>query len=84
MRNVFHSEGRDAQIGSYAFGFAWGAWAALLVATVLFFIAARKRRDAVDPVMAATPRTRRRRWALPWRRGGVRSVDGHRVKEEYA
>ena len=84
MRNVFHSEGRDAQIGSYAFGFAWGAWAALLVATVLFFIAARKRRDAVDPVMAATPSTRRRRWALPWRRGGVRSVDGHRVKEEYA
>ncbi len=83
MRNVFHSEGRDAQIGSYAFGFAWGAWAALLLATVLFFISSHKRRDAIDPVVAASPRTRRR-WAMPWSRNAGRPVDGHRVKDEYA
>ena len=83
MRNVFHDEGRDAEIGAYAFGFAWGAWFALLLATVLFFIASHKRREVVDPVVAASPRTRRR-WALPWRRNNRRSVDGHRVKDEYA
>ncbi len=81
MRDAFHGDGRDAQVGSYAFGFAWGSWTALLIATVLFFASTRSRRsrDADVAVAAATPR---RRFAWPWRRGAA--VEGRRVKDEYA
>jgi hypothetical protein len=84
MRNVFVSEGRDASIGKWAFGFGWGAWAALLISTVLFCLSRRKRSDAaaVAPV-AARPR---RVW--PWQRKNTvasrHSYDGRRVKDEYA
>jgi hypothetical protein len=84
MRNVFVSDGRDATIGKWAFGFGWGAWAALLISTVLFCLSRRKRSDAaaVAPV-AARPR---RVW--PWQRKNTvasrHSYDGRRVKDEYA
>ncbi|KAK4042002.1 SUR7/PalI family-domain-containing protein [Parachaetomium inaequale] len=88
MRNSFVSAGRDALIGKYAFGFAWGAWAALLISTVLFCLARHKRRDtaagAVAPVGATTAGRTRRGW--PWirRTASRRSYDGRRVKDEYA
>ncbi|ESA44313.1 hypothetical protein GE21DRAFT_2144 [Neurospora crassa] len=43
MRNHFHRDGREAHLGRYAFGFAWGAWAALAISTVLFLLAMLKR-----------------------------------------
>lgn len=46
MRNAFVSDGRDASLGAYGFGFSWGAWAALLVSTVLFCMAQRKSSDS--------------------------------------
>merc|ERR1711964_888642 len=33
-RNEFHSAGITASIGRYAFGFTWGAWAAMFLATL--------------------------------------------------
>lgn len=87
MRNVFVSEGREAEIGKWAFGFGWGAWAALLISTVLFCIARRKRRDTAD-VAPATTTTGRSRRVWPWKRRGTtasrRSYDGRRVKDDYA
>ncbi|KAK3903696.1 SUR7/PalI family-domain-containing protein [Staphylotrichum tortipilum] len=84
MRNVFTGEGRAANVGSYAFGFSWGSWAALLIATALFFAASRKRTSSADPVVpAANPGKKRGLW--PFGKGkGTKAADGRRVKEDYA
>ncbi|KAI1855371.1 hypothetical protein JX265_006487 [Neoarthrinium moseri] len=37
-RNAFRADNRDAEIGTYAFGFTWGAWVALLISLVLYFL----------------------------------------------
>lgn len=37
-RNAFHSAGMSASLGTYAFGWTWGAWAALLLATIFLFL----------------------------------------------
>lgn len=42
-RNVFHSAGRDAQLGGYGFGFSWGAFAALLIAMILLCAGATRK-----------------------------------------
>ncbi|PBP17603.1 actin cortical patch protein [Diplocarpon rosae] len=46
-RNEFHSAGIDSHIGKYAFGFTWGAWAAMFLATIFLFLGcgASSRRD---------------------------------------
>ncbi|TRX98566.1 hypothetical protein FHL15_000640 [Xylaria flabelliformis] len=77
MRDQFTSAGRSAHIGVYAFGFTWGAWAALFIATVLFCIGIRSKKD--DHVTSGS------RWG---RKRSVRSrrsydLGNHRVKEEY-
>ncbi|KAI5922266.1 SUR7 protein [Camillea tinctor] len=41
MRNAFRSAGRDASLGAWGFGFSWGSWAALLIATVLLCMGIR-------------------------------------------
>jgi len=86
MRNTFVSSGRDASIGTYAFGFAWGAWAALLISTVLFCLARHKRRDTTTAAAAPAATTGRTRRGWPWRKrtASRRSYDGRRVKDEYA
>ncbi|KAL2117779.1 hypothetical protein VTJ04DRAFT_7439 [Mycothermus thermophilus] len=45
MRNAFVADDREASIGAYAFGFSWGAWGALFLATLLFCASTRKRRE---------------------------------------
>ncbi|POS70070.1 hypothetical protein DHEL01_v211537 [Diaporthe helianthi] len=42
-RDAFLADNRPASIGRYAFGFSWGAWAALFIGTVLFFMGTRNR-----------------------------------------
>ncbi|KAK5633992.1 hypothetical protein RRF57_009706 [Xylaria bambusicola] len=78
MRDQFNSVGRDARIGTYAFGFTWGAWAALFIATVLFCIGVRGKKDNYSSGGS--------RWG---RKRSVRSrrsydIGSHRVKEDYA
>ncbi|KAK4447465.1 protein SUR7 [Podospora aff. communis PSN243] len=76
MRNAFLSSGRDATLGAWAAGFAWGSWTTLLISTVLFCLGRRSDKRDVT--------TGRRGWGL--RRKSTnsrRSYDGKRVKEEY-
>ncbi|SPO00242.1 related to FMP45 Cell cortex protein involved in sporulation [Cephalotrichum gorgonifer] len=81
-RNHFRDDGRDAHLGPYAFGWAWGGWAATFIATVLFCLGTRKsKKDRYPPHPprrtggVETMTVRRRRWPF----GGRRTVD-----KEYA
>ncbi|CAN8100455.1 unnamed protein product [Discula destructiva] len=75
-RDAFRADGRTATIGTYAFGFSWGAWAAMLIATVLFFLGTR-RNDAVG----STSRWRRSRSTRSRR---SHDLGSRRVKDDYA
>ncbi|KAI1343442.1 SUR7/PalI family-domain-containing protein [Xylariaceae sp. FL0016] len=80
MRNVFISDGHSASLGKYAFGFSWGAWAALFIATVLYCIGTRGSKDHVSSGSSG------RRWG---RKRSVRShrsydMGSRRVKDDYA
>ncbi|EAQ89572.1 hypothetical protein CHGG_06191 [Chaetomium globosum CBS 148.51] len=80
MRDVFIREGRDASLGRYAFGFSWGAWALLLISTILFCLARNKRKDTAATVAPAPGAAGRSRRVWPWQK----RTDGRRVKEDYA
>lgn len=79
-RDVFNSHGMEASVGSYAFGFSWGAWAALLIATTLFCVGVRGR--------AGSSRDYKRRsgGGSTRRRTSTRSheMGNRRVKDEYS
>ncbi|OTA97556.1 hypothetical protein M434DRAFT_391746 [Hypoxylon sp. CO27-5] len=77
MRNAFIDSGRTASLGRYAFGFAWGSWTALLIATILFCIGIRGKDDTYGGG---------RRWGRQRSVRSRRSYDltGRRVKDEYA
>ncbi|KAM7201912.1 protein SUR7 [Naviculisporaceae sp. PSN 640] len=75
-RNAFIREGREATLGTWAFGFAWGGWAALFISAVLFCVSRHARKQ--QGTSAAAPRWRRRKSVR-----STRSYDGRRVKEEY-
>nr|XP_036575191.1 SUR7 protein [Colletotrichum truncatum]KAF6781730.1 SUR7 protein [Colletotrichum truncatum] len=77
-RNAFHSAGREASIGTYAFGFSWGAWAALFLATVLFCIGIRGEKSG----SRSKSRFSRKRSVRSRRSFDVNS--SRRVKEDYA
>ncbi|KAI0877902.1 SUR7/PalI family-domain-containing protein [Hypoxylon argillaceum] len=82
MRAAFTAVGRDASLGVWAFGFTWGAVAAVLIATVLFWLGIRG-----DGAGAAAGGSGGARWGR--RRRSVRSrrsydMGTHRVKEDYA
>jgi hypothetical protein len=74
-RDAFLRDDRSARLGRYAFGFVWGAWAAIFIANVLFCIGTRG-----DKVSGGGGGSR-------WRRTrSVRSstYDGRRVKDDYS
>ncbi|KYK57893.1 uncharacterized protein DCS_04906 [Drechmeria coniospora] len=48
-RDEFHDAGRDAQIGSYAFGFLWGSYVALIVTEILFLLGIRSDKSSSSP-----------------------------------
>ncbi|KAK3693704.1 SUR7/PalI family-domain-containing protein [Podospora appendiculata] len=76
MRNAFVADGRDASVGTYAFGFSWGAWTALLISTILFCIGRHSNKADVP--------SSGRRWGRRSRSTrSHRSYEGRRVKEEY-
>ncbi|KAK4218983.1 SUR7/PalI family-domain-containing protein [Rhypophila decipiens] len=76
-RNAFVSAGRPAELGTYAFGFAWGGWAALFISSILFCISRHARKQ--QGTSASAPRWRRRKSVR-----STRSYDGRRVKDEYS
>lgn len=77
VRNAFIANGRDATLGKYAFGFSWGAWAALLISTILFCIGRRNNKSDVGAARRGSWVSRRKSTH------STRSYDGRRVKEEY-
>jgi len=77
MRDAFLADGRDASLGAYAFGFAWGSWAALLISAILFCLGRRGNKN--DGVTTGGRGWGRRRKSTPNRK----SYEGRRVKEEY-
>ncbi|KAK4162503.1 SUR7/PalI family-domain-containing protein [Cladorrhinum sp. PSN259] len=84
MRNAFTADNRSASLGRYAFGFSWGAWAALLISTILFCVA--RRSQSKNSVADGSPRSRFGFGGMGLRRKSTasrRSWDGRRVKEEY-
>lgn len=78
-RNAFQSAGREAHIGTYAFGFSWGAWTALLIATVLFCVGIRGEKGAGPK---GSSRFGRKRSVRSRRSFDVNS--SRRVKDDYA
>ncbi|TAQ91332.1 hypothetical protein B7494_g303 [Chlorociboria aeruginascens] len=80
-RNEFHGAGISASLGRYAFGFTWGAWAAMFLAVITLFLGGGLS-GARD-----TPTTRRsffRRQSHRKSKGSFVDENGHRVKEEYS
>lgn len=96
-RNAFRSAGLNASIGRYAFGFSWGAWAAIFLATVFLFLgcgaggssredkraskAARTNGGGMTSNLGFFRRQRSRRSA---RGSFVDNESQRRVKDEYA
>lgn len=76
-RDAFRADNRDASIGTYAFGFSWGAWAALLIATVLFFLGTRQNDMGHSPRRFGRSRSTRSQRSYDLGSGP------RRVKEDY-
>jgi len=94
-RNRFRSAGMDASIGRYAFGFTWGAWAAMFIATILLFLGYGATRHNDDQVRSTKTRSadagrmgnlgffKRQRSRRSARGSFVDNESQRRVKEEY-
>lgn len=77
-RNAFRADGRDANIGVWAFGFSWGAWAALFISLVLYCIGTRAGKDRYSAGGS--------RWGRQKSVRSRRSYDmgSRRVKDDYS
>ncbi|CZS91811.1 related to FMP45 Cell cortex protein involved in sporulation [Rhynchosporium agropyri] len=90
-RNEFRSAGISASIGRYAFGFTWGAWAAMFIATIFLFMGcgvSRKDEDNIRSTkrsggMGNIPFFRRQRSRRSTRGSFIETESQRRVKEEY-
>ncbi|KAI9778483.1 MAG: hypothetical protein M1816_004039 [Peltula sp. TS41687] len=88
-RNHFRVNGRDAHVGTMAFGFVWAALACLFLSTILFFmiLATKKRRDTTTTTPVRTTRRNRffgRRRPARDRGSFIESESQRRVKDEYS
>jgi len=89
-RNRFRAAGLHAQIGRYAFGFTWGAWAAMFLATLFLFLGcgAGGRDERVRTARTGTRGNlgffRRQRSRRSARGSFVDNESQRRVKDEYA
>lgn len=86
-RNRFHDAGLSAKIGTYAFGWTWGAWGCITIAVCLLFSGA-----AIGGSSPSSGKARNksnagffRRQRSTRSRGSFIDNDGQRkVKDEYA
>jgi hypothetical protein len=85
-RNAFRSAGLSASIGRYAFGFTWGAWAALFLASIFLFLGCGASRKNDDNVRTGgnVGFFRRQRSRRSARGSFVDNESQRRVKDEYA
>ncbi|KAL3419981.1 SUR7 protein [Phlyctema vagabunda] len=84
MRNVFQKQDITARLGRYAFGFTWGAWAAMFLAMVLLFLGCGLGGSRKDKVSSDTSFFRRQRSRKSARGSFIDNDSAPRVKEEYA
>lgn len=79
-RNAFIADGRTASVGRWAFGFAWGAWAALFISLVLYCIGTRAGKDKYTAGSGGS------RWGRQKSVRSRRSYDmgSRRVKDDYS
>ncbi|KAK0111227.1 hypothetical protein ONS95_001602 [Cadophora gregata] len=87
-RDEFRSAGISASLGRYAFGFTWGAWFAMAIATVFLFMGCGVSRKGDDNVRSSKrgggiPFFRRNRSRRSTRGSFIESESQRRVKEEY-
>jgi len=83
-RNEFRNAGLTAEIGRYAFGFTWGAWLAMFLATIMLFLGCGLggRKEETTTTSSGSRGFFRRQRS---RRGaGSISDSQRRVKDEYA
>lgn len=88
-RNVFHRDGRGANVGTYAFGFLWAAWACLFISTILFCAGIKTGTDRgkKNGYVANGDKTAGIGGRKGWRRrrnSRSGSHNGRRVKDEYS
>lgn len=89
-RNVLQSNGHDAHIGKYAFGFTWGAWAAIFLASIFLFLgcgASNRKDDKVRNTRSSGGSNSLTFWKRQRRSNRGSFVDNEsqrRVKDEYA
>lgn len=76
-RDDFHDAGRDASLGAYGFGFIWGSFAALLIATVLFALGIRGDKTRTAGTGGGVG-------GLFRRKKSTHSYEGRRVKDDYS
>ena len=85
-RNELRNAGLNASIGQYAFGFTWGAWAAMFIAMIFLFLGSRATSN--DKVKTRSTRKGgffRRNKSTRSKRGSFIDNDSQRrVKDEYA
>jgi len=89
-RDRFHDAGLQAHLGKYAFGFTWGAWAAMFLAMIMLFLGCglggSPRRESRATTRA--PKSgKSRKWFYRRQRhrtAGSISDSQRRVKDEYA
>ncbi|GAB0136094.1 hypothetical protein EsDP_00004411 [Epichloe bromicola] len=74
-RDRFRDAGREATLGRYGFGWIWGSYAALLIATVLFALGIRGDKSQANGGSGGGMFRRKR---------STRSYDGRRVKDDYS
>jgi heme exporter protein D len=82
-RNEFRDAGITASIGRYAFGFTWGAWAAMFLAVIFLSLGVVKGKDTTT---RTTKRSffRRNRSRRSGRGSFIDNDSQRRVKDEYA
>jgi len=93
-RDAFRHQGHSASIGRYAFGWTWGAWAAIFIASILLLCGCvTSRHERGDNVRAANGAGyssgnrgffRRQRSRKSARGSFVDNESQRRVKDEYA
>ena len=82
MQKVFTANNIDSHLGKYAFGFTWGAWFAMFLATLMLFVGCglggRKEASTGNSFY------RRQRRQSVTRHSFVDGDSQRRVKDEYA
>lgn len=79
MRDALNANGYPSSIGQYAFGFTWGSFAAVFLATIIFCLGVRS--DKTAGAAGSSSRFGRRRKSV---RSSRSSIGSRRVKEDYA